>query len=215
MYTFQQNNFDSCILPQKQSLQLIDVFTTSGHKTLTLQAHTSLLYLVVCRDAHITLTIDTAWPECSCIVFGLFASRDLHDVASRLTVDLQHSHTTADVQLVSFLYDWARADIDGSIIIGSHISQARGRLLEQNIVLGKNVSFRTLPQLLISSHDVSATHGASIDTLDAQKLFYMMSRGLDIQTSQQLLVDWYIQQALHQFPDLDPQDRQVLYRCLS
>jgi len=63
-----------------------------------------------------------------------------------------------------------------------------GRLLEQNIVLGKNISLKTLPKLNIASYNVTATHGANIDTLDHQKLFYMMSRGLTQQQSQGLLV---------------------------
>jgi len=54
--------------------------------------------------------------------------------------------------------------------------------------LGKNISLRTLPKLTVSSHNVTAAHGANIDTLDQQKLFYMMSRGLTKQQSQTLLV---------------------------
>lgn len=53
---------------------------------------------------------------------------------------------------------------------------ASGRLLEQTIVLGKDVVVKTLPQLTVASHDVRASHGAKIDLLDPQKLFYMMTR---------------------------------------
>jgi len=91
---------------------------------------------------------------------------------------LSHSHTSAEVELISFLRDGAKVAIDGSIIIGEHLDQVHGRLLEQNIVLGKDISLKTLPKLQISSHNVRASHGANIDTLDQQKLFYMMSRGL-------------------------------------
>jgi len=70
-----------------------------------------------------------------------------------------------------------------------HLDQVHGRLLEQNIVLGQNISLSTLPKLNVASHNVTAAHGASIDTLDQQKLFYMMSRGLSKEQSQTLLVD--------------------------
>jgi Fe-S cluster assembly scaffold protein SufB len=49
-------------------------------------------------------------------------------------------------------------------------------LLEQNIILGKNIKLTTLPKLNVASHNVTAAHGANIDMLDQQKLFYMMSR---------------------------------------
>ena len=70
------------------------------------------------------------------------------------------------------------------------------RLLEQNVVLGQNISLKTLPQLNVASAQVRASHGANLDRLDEQKLFYMMSRGLTQQQSQQLLVDGYINLAL-------------------
>lgn len=78
---------------------------------------------------------------------------------------------------------------DGSIDIAPYVNNVHGRLLQQNVVLGKDISVKILPQLNVASHDVSAAHGAKIDSLDTQKLFYMMSRGLTQKQSQKLLVD--------------------------
>ena len=105
-----------------------------------------------------------------------------------LNVSLDHAQTSAEVELISFLHDGAKIAIDGSIDIGKHLDHVHGRLLQQNIVLGKDISVKTLPKLNIASHNVRASHGATIDTLDQQKLFYMMSRGLTQQQSQKLLV---------------------------
>jgi Fe-S cluster assembly scaffold protein SufB len=102
---------------------------------------------------------------------------------------LNHSQTSADVELISFLRDGAKMAIDGSIDIADRLDQVHGRLSEQNIVLGKDISLKTLPELHIASHNVRASHGANIDTLDQQKLFYMMSRGLTKQQSQTLLMN--------------------------
>lgn len=106
-----------------------------------------------------------------------------------LKVSLDHSQTSAEVELISFLHDGAQITIDGTIDIGNHLDHVHGRLLQQNIVLGKDISVKTLPKLNIASHNVRASHGANIDTLDQQKLFYMMSRGLTKEQSQKLLVD--------------------------
>ena len=40
----------------------------------------------------------------------------------------------------------------------------------------------------VRSSDVNASHGAKIDRLDENKLFYMMAKGLDQKQSQQLIV---------------------------
>ena len=104
-------------------------------------------------------------------------------------MSLNHSHTSANVDLISFLHDGAKVAIDGSIDIAPHLDQVHSRLLEQNIVLGKNISLKTLPKLTVASYNVTAAHGANIDSLDQQKLFYMMSRGLTKQQSQTLLLN--------------------------
>jgi Fe-S cluster assembly scaffold protein SufB len=113
------------------------------------------------------------------------------------------------------LYDGAKFMFDGSIDIDSHLDSVHGRLLQQNVVLGKDISVKVLPQLNVASHDVHAAHGAKIDSLDTQKLFYMMSRGLTKQQSQKLLVDGYIDYALKHFPDLTEADKQSIYDVLS
>ncbi|MEI6672864.1 MAG: SufD family Fe-S cluster assembly protein [bacterium] len=70
-----------------------------------------------------------------------------------------------------------------------HLDHVHAHLREQNIVLGKNISLTTIPKLNVASYNVTASHGANIDILDQQKLFYMMSRGLTKEQSQTLLVD--------------------------
>jgi len=49
-------------------------------------------------------------------------------------------------------------------------------LLEENVVLGKDISVKSLPALSVASHDVHASHGAKIEKINQEKLFYMQSR---------------------------------------
>ena len=183
MILLYNNIFTPMSVAKEQSLQCIDIFDVPWKKTITLDSYSSLFYLVVGSDVDIDIEIITKWPHCSCTIFGLFTSR----VAGWIKVALHHSQTSANVELISFLRDGAKITIDGSIDIAPHLDQVHGRLLEQNIVLGQNISLRTLPKLTVASHNVTASHGAKIDTLDQQKLFYMMSRGLTKQQSQTLL----------------------------
>jgi len=43
-------------------------------------------------------------------------------------------------------------------------------------LLGKNIQIKTLPMLDIQSNDVKASHGATIQRLDEEKLFYLTSK---------------------------------------
>jgi len=215
MKALQINNFEPLSVAQAKSLEIVDVFSVSWKKIIELESHSLLTYLIVCVGDDIDIQITTAWPYCSCLVFGLFASDAKHPVTGSFKVILNHSNTSANVELISFLYDWAKVAIDGSIDIWMHLNQVHGRLLEQNIVLWKDISLKTLPRLHVASHDVHASHGANIDVLDQQKLFYMMSRGLSQQQSQKLLVDWYIEYVLGHFTQISDTDKQNVLNTLK
>lgn len=214
MNLIQTNIFESLFISSEHHVSCIDVFDVPGKKTITLAPHSSLIYLVVGVSSSIDLRIITTWPHCSCVVFGLFASDTERSISGSLNVSLDHDHTSAQVELVSFLYDGAKVAIDGEIGIDHQLNHVSGHLLQQNIVLGKNVSIATVPKLNIASHNVRASHGANIDSLDGQKLFYMMSRGLTKKQSQKLLVDWYIDTVLSHFSSLETTDKQYIYDTL-
>lgn len=215
MVVVQTNVFHSLSVWQWASLYLIDMFSASGKKTITLDAQSSLTYLIVASSATIDIEVVTAGPEATCKIFALFLSQKDKQVQWSITASLQHSSSSADVDLISFLYDWAKLMFDGSIDIAPYVNNVHGRLLQQNVVLGKDISVKILPQLNVASHDVSAAHGAKIDSLDTQKLFYMMSRGLTQKQSQKLLVDWYITHVLSFFTALKDTDIQKIYAILS
>lgn len=215
MKLLQTNIFTPLSVTKGQSLELIDVFDVAWQKIIELQPHSSLIYLVVGSDTDINIQIMTTWPHCSCTIFGLFASDAKHPITGSLNISLKHSQTSADVEIISFLRDGAKVTIDGSIDITDHLDHVHGRLLEQNIVLWKNISLKTLPKLTIASQNVRASHGANIDTFDQQKLFYMMSRGLTKKQSQGLLVNGYIEHILSHFSGISDKEKTQIHTILT
>ena len=215
MKSFQTNIFTSFCVDEGQSLELIDVFDIAWKKIIELYPHSALTYLIIGLSPDIDIQIVTKWPYCSCKIFWLFASDVTHPVAGSIKVLLQHSQTSAEVELISFLRDGATISIDGALDIGDHLDHVHGRLLEQNIVLWKDISIKTLPKLNIASHNVRASHGANIDMLDQQKLFYMMSRGLTSKQSQTLLVDWYIEYVLSNFSEISDAEKKSVYKKIK
>ncbi len=207
MKLYQTNIYKNITIPVHQTFQLIDIFSESkGKKTITLQEKSSLTYLVVGNNADIDIQVLTWWKNCSVNIFWLFFSDKKHPITCALKTDIQHSHASADIHLVSFLFNWAKVSIDGSINILPHLQHIQARLLEHNVVMGKDVVIKTLPGLNISSHHVQAKHGASIDQFDDQKLFYLMSRGLSAKDSQKLLIQGYRDTALSMFTDFLPNE---------
>jgi Fe-S cluster assembly scaffold protein SufB len=48
--------------------------------------------------------------------------------------------------------------------------------LEENIIFGQHISVASLPSLSVASHDVQASHGAKIEKINQEKLFYMQAK---------------------------------------
>lgn len=109
-------------------------------------------------------------------LYGLFFADAKKETKVKVLFDIAHSHTQAQLHLISFIQDETQVETDGAIIIAPNIQKIQSHLLEENIILGKKISIKAKPILNISSNDVQASHGAKIEKIDAEKLLYMTSR---------------------------------------
>jgi Fe-S cluster assembly protein SufD len=68
---------------------------------------------------------------------------------------------------------------------GAHGSDSRQSL--RGLLAGAEAEIDVRPQLEIHTDDVRCSHGATAGKLDDNVLFYLLSRGIDRDTAQQLL----------------------------
>ncbi|HHX00798.1 MAG TPA: SufD family Fe-S cluster assembly protein, partial [Acholeplasmataceae bacterium] len=67
------------------------------------------------------------------------------------------------------------------------------------------------PLLEIDNYDVIANHGASIDAIDEQELYYLMSRGLSKQEAEKVIVNGFINPVLAEVKEGKFQDYVVAW----
>lgn len=166
-----------------------------SEKEFILEEWATLSALFIVRWSEQNLHVIARGKGAKAHITCLFLSKDGEISKAKVQATLWADQTTADVYLLSFLWDKAEVHVDGGVTIAQDTKGASGHLLEENIVLGKKVKVKTLPMLDVRSSDVSASHGAKIDRLDEWKLFYMMAKGLDQKQAQRLIVEGYIQRA--------------------
>ena len=89
----------------------------------------------------------------------------------------------------------------GGKAIGSYLGKvavargADGSDAEQSvkaILLDRGATANAKPELEIYADDVKCAHGATVGELDAQQLFYAMSRGLDPASARALLLEGFV-----------------------
>ena len=64
-----------------------------------------------------------------------------------------------------------------------------GREREEVIILSNNVRNRSVPLMLSHEDDVDGHHAVTIGRIDEEKLFYLMSRGLDQIEAEKLIIE--------------------------
>lgn len=88
---------------------------------------------------------------------------------------------------------------------------ADGHLNEHNLLLSPNARIEAVPALEIEHDDVKASHSATLEKVDAERLFYLCSRGLDESAAVQVLVEGFFTSALESLP---LEQREDLYSAI-
>jgi len=89
----------------------------------------------------------------------------------------------------------------GNLFFEKGSVQSVGKEKEVVILLDENVKSDSIPALLCSEDDVIGEHAASIGQLDTDKIFYLMSRGLSLEASKQLVIKASFEEVLMRLND--------------
>lgn len=189
-----ENTFSQYEVWPNESITIIDQFWHGkGSKKILVGEWSTLVYLLLIKDdVELDLHIESTWSSANILVKALILSDASSSVTLKAHAHLKHDHAEANIHLMTFLKEWAKAEIDGGVDLHPHVKKVSGHLLEENIVLWKQIQIKTLPMLDVRSNDVSASHGARIEKLDEKKLFYMRSKWLSESEAKRLMLEWYV-----------------------
>jgi len=84
--------------------------------------------------------------------------------------------------------DSSRVIFNSKVIVKAGAVHAESQQSCRGLLLSPTAEIDTRPQLEIHADEVKCAHGATTGRLDPDMLFYMLSRGLDRETAQSLLV---------------------------
>ena len=77
----------------------------------------------------------------------------------------------------------------GTIDFKRGASKSKGAEDEYCMILSPKVKAKALPLLLCDEDDVSGEHAAASGKIDENKLFYLMSRGLDYNDARRVIIE--------------------------
>ena len=80
----------------------------------------------------------------------------------------------------------------GLIYINAKAAKTNCFLNSHTLLLGEKAKANSIPSLEILANDVQSRHGATVDHLDEEKVFYLMTRGLNRKESEKTIVDGFM-----------------------
>jgi Fe-S cluster assembly protein SufD len=80
----------------------------------------------------------------------------------------------------------------GKVAVARDAQQSDGEQSVKAMLLDRGATANCKPELEIYADDVKCAHGASVGELDADQLFYAMSRGLDPAAAKALLLEGFV-----------------------
>ncbi len=95
----------------------------------------------------------------------------------------------------------SRASFEGLIKIDPGAQQTHTYLQIHTMMLSPRARIDAIPSVLVSSDDVSASHGGTVGELDETAIFYMQSRGLDRASAVRIIVEGFFEPLISELHD--------------
>jgi Fe-S cluster assembly scaffold protein SufB len=121
-----------------------------------------------------------------------------------LDLDAKVTHlgdfTNSKIQYKAIVSDRSHHIFTGNLSIPSQVKKVTAHQESQNLSLSKKARAEANPKLEVMAEDVSCTHGATVGDIDEEQLFYLLSRGLNLEESKSLLVSAFYEEAVARIP---------------
>ncbi|MBQ6758799.1 MAG: SufD family Fe-S cluster assembly protein [Selenomonadaceae bacterium] len=114
----------------------------------------------------------------------------------------QHGkRTSANMNVRGALTDKSDKIFRGTLDFKRGAKNSTGRELEEVIILSEGTRNRSVPLMLAAEDQIDGHHAVSVGRLDEEKIFYLMSRGLDKSAAERLIVEAAFNPVIEKIPD--------------
>ena len=138
--------------------------------------------LLARNDVHTDL--ETA-SECS--LNGLYLGTKRQHIDNHTRINHNKAQGISREFYKGILDDRARGVFQGRVVVVEDAQKTDSEMNNRNLLLSNQAEIDTKPQLEIYADDVKCAHGVTIGQLDEKSIFYLQSRGIDVEAAKNIL----------------------------
>lgn len=131
-------------------------------------------------------------------MYGLYLLKGRTHVDNHTLVDNTKPNCFSNELYKGIVDDYATGVFSGKIFVRPDAQKTNAYQTNKNIVLSKNATVNTKPQLEIFADDVKCSHGCTIGQLDNEALYYLRSRGISKEDAQAMLLNAFAEDVVSQ-----------------
>jgi Fe-S cluster assembly protein SufD len=109
-------------------------------------------------------------------------------------------HTSSNEDYRGIADGRGRVVFNGKVLVHEKAIKTDAQQSSRNLLLANTAEIDTKPELEIYNDDVKCAHGATVGQLDANALFYLRSRGIDLAQARALLTHAFADHIIAQLP---------------
>ena len=149
------------------------------------------------------MEVNLAGNESKANVYVLYFGHGASQLDMNYVLVQQGRSTEANLHVYGALLGEANKIFRGTLDFRHGSKGSKGYEKEEVVVLSSKVRNRSVPLMLSAEDAVEGHHAVSIGKIDENKLFYLMSRGLDMQEARRLVVEAAFNPVLDRIEDKD------------
>lgn len=127
-------------------------------------------------------------PGSASYLHGLYVTTGSQHIDNYINIDHRKPHTTSRLYYRGILDGKSHAVFGGTVFVRPGADKADAHQEDKNLLLSADAEVDSKPSLEIYADDVKCGHGATAGTVADDAIFYMKSRGLDLETASSLLI---------------------------
>lgn len=124
----------------------------------------------------------------SCDLKGLYFTSGRQHMDNYININHTKPYATSRLYYKGILDGRSRAVFGGTVYVQPGAIKTDSHQEDKNLVLSPDAEVDSKPSLFIWADDVKCGHGATAGNIDMDTVFYMRSRGIDLEAASRLLI---------------------------
>ena len=131
-----------------------------------------------------------------CSLNGLYLTTDRQHIDNLVSINHAEPNCTSRLNYKGILDGRSKAVFGGTVVVDKDAQKSDAEQTDKNLILSRQAEVDSKPSLLIFADDVKCSHGATAGHIDADTLFYLRSRGLDLDVASKMLIQAFAREII-------------------